>query len=74
MATLTIRNLSKELVERLKEVAKRRGKSMEQEVRELLESRYKSRAEILERVEKRWEELDAPQASEVESWLEVGRE
>jgi plasmid stability protein len=43
MATLTIRNLRDEVVKRLKEAAKRKGKPMEQEVRELLESRYKSR-------------------------------
>ena len=74
MATLTIRNLPNEVVERLKEAAKRKGKSMEQEVRELLENRYRSRREILEQVEQRWKDLDSPEAEEVETWLEEGRD
>ncbi len=37
MATITIRNISDELVERIKLLAAQKGVSMEQEVRDLLQ-------------------------------------
>ncbi len=73
MATLTIRNLPEAVVVRLKEVARRRGHSMEQEVRELLEARYASRAEVLERIRDRWEHLPEISAEEIEAWRRKGR-
>ena len=73
MATLTIRNVSPEVVERLRESARRQGHSMEQEVRNLLESRYGSRTAVLERIRTRWAELPVIQADEVEGWKSEGR-
>ena len=74
MATLTIRSLSEELVERLKLAATRSGRSMEQEVRQLLEQRYASRGEVLQRVEERWQRLPKATAAEIAAWVAEGRE
>ena len=74
MATLTIRSLSEELVERLKLAAARSGRSMEQEVRQLLEQRYASRGEVLQRVEERWRRLPKATAAEIAAWVAEGRE
>jgi plasmid stability protein len=74
MATLTIRSLSEELVERIKLAAGRSGRSMEQEVRQLLEQRYASRDEVLQRVEKRWQGLPKATAAEIAAWAAEGRE
>jgi len=73
MATLTIRNLSEDLVERIKDTAGKHGRSMEQEVRELLEQRYASRHQVLERSRKLWSKLPRVDAEEVRSWRERGR-
>jgi plasmid stability protein len=74
MATLTIRSLSEELVERLKLAAARSGRSMEQEVRQLLEQRYASRGEVLQRIEERWQRLPKATAAEIAAWIAEGRE
>lgn len=74
MPTLTIRNLSPEVVERLKERAKRNGRSMEQEAREILGQRLAARSELLSEMRSRWSEITAPpSAKEVDSWIETGR-
>ncbi len=73
MATVTIRNLPEKLVNRLKAAAKQRGRSMEQEVRELLQARYAARSEILSRVRKRWETLPETTADEASRWRAEGR-
>jgi plasmid stability protein len=74
MATLTIRSLPEELVERIKLVAGKAGRSMEQEVRQLLEQRYASREEVLRRIEERWSRLPKASAAEIETWIAEGRE
>ena len=48
MATLTIRDVPDDVVARLKKVAAHKGYSMEQEVRELLRTRFPARDEVLE--------------------------
>ncbi len=48
MATLTIRNVPEDVVARLKKVAANKGYSMEQEVRELLRTRFPARDEVSE--------------------------
>lgn len=73
MATLTIRNLPDDVVARLKAVARVRGRSMEQEVRSLLESRYAPRKAALSRIRARWPDLPPTSAEEVETWIEEGR-
>lgn len=73
MATLTIRKLPKDVVERLKAAASRNKRSMEQEVRELLAQRYTPREVILQRIRKRTENFPAATAREIRKWIETGR-
>ena len=73
MASLTIRNLPDDLIERLKETAFRHGRSMEQELRLLLQSRYTKRSELLDRVRGQWDDAVAPKPGEVDRWRQTGR-
>jgi plasmid stability protein len=73
MATLTIRNLSNDLVERIRETASLGGRSMEAEVRHLLEQRYGTRQEILGRIEERWRRQPTASAAEIAAWIAEGR-
>jgi len=73
MATLTVRNLPDDLVDRLKEAAARHGRSMEQEVRLLLQTRYAARADLLESIRRQWNDDDAPTPDEVREWRDTGR-
>ena len=73
MATLTIRNVPDEVVARLKKVAANKGHSMEQELRELLKTRYPARAEVLDRVKQRWETLPPVSAEEIDQWIAEAR-
>ncbi|MBW4597280.1 MAG: hypothetical protein KME46_31390 [Brasilonema angustatum HA4187-MV1] len=73
MATITIRNISDELVARIKRLAGQKGISMEQEVRDLLQKRYGQRNEVLARIRQRAEALPMEQESRVQSWKSEGR-
>jgi plasmid stability protein len=74
VATLTIRNLSPVVVRSLKSVAQRNGRSMEQEVRELIEEHVSERQAVLEQIEASWgNQRRRPTATEVDRWLETGR-
>ncbi len=73
MATLTIRNLSEDLVERVKEEADKHQRSMEQEVRDLLQDRYGDRQEVFRRIRARWAKYPAPSARQVDAWIDAGR-
>jgi antitoxin FitA len=73
VATLTIRNLPDDLVQRLKDAAASRGRSMEQEVRDLLRIHYMERSEILDRMRARWDDAVVPSAVEVRRWRDAGR-
>lgn len=73
MATLTIRSVPDEIVERLRETARTNGHSMEQEVRELLQERYAERSAVLERVRARWSDQPAASVDEVDAWLSESR-
>lgn len=74
MATLTIRNLSPDVVKRLKERAKRNGRSMEQEAREILGQQLAARGELLAEMRMRWAEIAVPpSASDVDEWIKTGR-
>jgi plasmid stability protein len=74
MATLTIRNLPPDAVKRLKERAKRNGRSMEQEAREILGQRLATRSELLSEMRSRWADIAAPpSASDVKEWIDAGR-
>ena len=73
MSTITVRNLPNDLVERIKAVAGKNGRSMEQEVRELLMHRYMPKDELLQRIRERWAKLEPPTATEVKAWTATGR-
>ena len=74
VATLTIRNVPLRVVRSLKSIAKRRHRSMEQEVRDLLEEYVGERGAVVKQVEASWESQSRrPSAAEVEKWITAGR-
>jgi plasmid stability protein len=74
MATITVRNVPPKVVQSLKALAKRHNRSMEQEVRELLEGYVAERRAVLDQIEAGWQaQTRRPTASEVDGWMAVGR-
>lgn len=74
MPTLTIRNVPLKTVQSLKSLARRHGRSMEQELRDVIEEHVTEREAVLEQIEASWSELRRrPTATEVDRWLETGR-
>ena len=73
MGTITIRNLSDEVIERLKASAREHRQSMEQEVRLLLERRYSPRNKVLQRIRTRWEHFPVTTQEEIDKWRKEGR-
>ncbi|WP_445637445.1 FitA-like ribbon-helix-helix domain-containing protein [Nostoc sp. DSM 114161] len=73
MATITIRNISDELVDRIKRLAEQKGISIEQEVRDLLQKRYGQRDEVLARIRERAKALPMESESQVQTWKSEGR-
>ena len=75
MATLTIRNVPTKVVKSLKSLARRNRRSMEQEVRAVLEQHVGDRLALLDEIEQSWaRHTRHPKAHEVESWIRVGRQ
>ena len=73
MPTVTIRNLPEPVVERLRHISAAKGHSMEQELRDLVVSRYASRIDVLKRVRSRWKDLPATSPAEIDRWRNEGR-
>jgi plasmid stability protein len=73
MATITVRNVSEAVLDRIKKLAKQKGVSMGQEVRDLLQARYGNRDEVLKRIRQRADILPIEQESQVQDWKETGR-
>lgn len=74
-ATLTIRNVPTRVVRGLKSLARRRGRSMEQEVRDLLEEHVAERSSVLRQIEASWDRQSRrPSAAEIDCWIAAGRE
>ncbi len=73
MGTLTIRSLPEEVIQAVKISAELHQRSMEQEIRELLQRRYGPRSEVLRRIRERWKEVPYTGAKEVEKWRRKGR-
>ena len=74
MATLTIRDLSPKIVRALKARAKRSGRSMEQEVREMIGAHVGDRSSAIKQIEKAWAKQERiPKAKEIDAWLREGR-
>ena len=75
MATITVRNLSEDVVEKLKERARLNGRSMEQEVRQILESCTLDRTAVLEKIKASWKRQTRPTtAEEVNRWIREMRD
>jgi len=74
MPTLTIRNVPGATVSSLKLIARRHHRSMEQEVRELLEGHVAERRSVLAQIEGAWlKQARRPTAREVDAWIAAGR-
>jgi len=74
MPTLTIRNVPTKVVKSLKSLARRRRRSMEQEVRDLLEAHVAERRSVIEQIEAGWaRQTRRPTAAEVDAWIGVDR-
>jgi plasmid stability protein len=75
MATITVRNLSEHVVEKLKARARLNGRSMEQEVREILESCTLDRSAVIEKVRASWKrQKRRPSVEEVNRWIREMRD
>jgi len=75
MATLTVRNASTKVVRSLKALARRNRRSMEQEVRAVLEQHVGDRQALFDQIEQSWaRQKRRPKAREVEDWIAAGRE
>jgi plasmid stability protein len=74
MPTLTIRNVSAKVVKSLKTLARRNSRSMEQEVRAVLEQHVGDRRALMEEIEQSWtRQRRRPDAREVDTWIRAGR-
>lgn len=74
MPTITVRNVPPKVVQSLKALAKRHNRSMEQEVRDLLEGYVVERRAILDQIEAGWQlQTRRPTVAEVDAWMAVGR-
>ena len=74
MPTITVRNVPPKVVQSLKALAKRHNRSMEQEVRELLEGYVAERRAVLDQIEAGWQaQTRRPTPAEVDAWMAVGR-
>lgn len=74
MPTLTIRNVPPKVVAALKSQAKQHNRSMEQEVRALLEGFVSDRASVLAQIRESWQrQVRRPDAAEVQAWLDASR-
>lgn len=74
MATVTVRNLTPKLVRSLKSLAKRNGRSMEQEVREIIEKYVGDKLSVMKQIEESWSrQTRRPAADEVDAWINEGR-
>ena len=74
MATLTVRNVPSKVVKSLKSLARRNSRSMEQEVRAVLEQHVGDRQALFDEIEQSWtRQTRRPKPREVEAWIGVGR-
>lgn len=74
MPTLTVRNVPAKVVQSLKALARRHNRSMEQEVRELIEGYVAERRAVLDQIEAGWNvQSRRPTAREIDAWMGVGR-
>lgn len=74
MPTITVRNVPPKTVQSLKALARRHKRSMEQEVRELIEGYVAERAAVLDQIAAGWtRQARRPTAAEIDGWMGLGR-
>ena len=74
MPTLTIRNVPANVIRSLKALARRHRRSMEQELRDLIEGYVAERQAVLDQIESGWaRQARRPTAAEIDRWMSVGR-
>jgi len=74
MPTLTIRNVPLKVTRSLKALAERNHRSMEQEIRDILEEHAGDRISALRQIEDSWQrQARRPKAKDVDSWIRAGR-
>jgi len=74
MATLTIRNLPVRVVASLKSLAERNHRSMEQEVREMVERQVGDRLSAIEQIKAAWKnQKRVATTGEIDAWIRQGR-
>ena len=74
MPTITVRNVPDAVAAALRELARRNGCSMEQEVRNLLAEVAVDRAAACDLIEAAWQRQDRPtNTEEMEEWLSASR-
>ena len=75
MPTFTIRNVPLKVARSLKALAERNRRSMEQEIRDILEEHVGDRTSALQQIEKSWSRQSRkPKPKEIDSWIRAGRE
>ncbi|MBN1960947.1 MAG: ribbon-helix-helix protein, CopG family [Deltaproteobacteria bacterium] len=74
MATLTVRNLSDDILAELKKLAQRNGRSLEDMVRRLLAEVVVDHLSACELIEASWQRQSrTPSVAEVNAWLRESR-
>jgi plasmid stability protein len=74
MPTITVRNVSPKVIQSLKALARRHNRSMEQEVRDLIEGYVAERRAVLDQIEAGWsKQTRRPTAAEIDAWMGMGR-
>ena len=72
-ASLTIRAVPEAVVARVKSAARRNGRSMEQELRHLLQTAYADKETTLARLRSLWPPATEVTTADVRDWREQGR-
>jgi len=73
-STLTIRDVPARVVKSLKRLASRQNKSMEQQVRDILEQHLAERDSVLKQIEASWaRQSRRPESNEIDAWITGGR-
>ena len=74
MPTITVRNVPARVVQSLKVLARRHNRSMEQEVRDLIEGYVVERRAVLAQIEGGWtRQTRRPTSTEIDRWMGIGR-
>jgi plasmid stability protein len=74
MPTLTVRNVPESTVEALRTLARANGRSMEEELRQILAAKAADRLSVLHEIEESYgAQQRRPAADEVDAWIREGR-